>query len=52
MIKKIYNKIRSFFFYIFWGLKSADKIAFGTKEDSSNAGTVLEQQNEQNSVYK
>ena len=52
MIEKIYNKIRSFFFYIFWGLKSADKIAFGTKEDSSNAGTVLEQQNEQNSVYK
>ena len=52
MIKKIYNKIRSFFFYIFWGLKSADKVAFGTKEDSSNAGTVLEQQNEQNSVYK
>ena len=52
MIKKIYNKIRSFFFYIFWGLKSADKIAFGTNEDSSNAGTVLEQQNEQNSVYK
>ena len=42
----------SFFFYIFWGLKSADKVAFGTKEDSSNAGTVLEQQNEQNSVYK
>lgn len=52
MIKKIYNKIRLFFFYIFWGLKSADKVAFGTKEDSSNAGTVLEQQNEQNSVYK
>lgn len=52
MIKKIYNKIRSFFFYIFWGLKSADKVAFGTKEDSSNAGTILEQQNEQNSVYK
>ena len=52
MIEKIYNKIRSFFFYIFWGLKSADKIAFGTKEDSPNAGTVLEQQNEQNSVYK
>ena len=52
MIKKIYNKIRSFFFYIFWGLKSADKIAFGAKEDPSNDGTVFEQQNEQNSVYK
>ena len=52
MIKKIYNKIRSFFFQIFWGLKSADKIAFGTKEDPSNDGTVFEQQNEQNSVYK
>lgn len=52
MIKNIYNKIRSFFFYIFWGLKSADKIAFGAKEDPSNDGTVFEQQNEQNSVYK
>lgn len=52
MIKKIYNKIRSFFFYIFWGLKSADKIAFGAKEDPSNDSTVFEQQNEQNSVYK
>ena len=33
MIKKIYNKIRSFFFQIFWGLKSADKIEFVNTED-------------------
>lgn len=52
MWKKIYDKIRSFYFYLFWGLKSADKMAFGTKEDGLNAGAVLEQQNEQNSVYK
>lgn len=52
MLKKIYNKIRSFMFYLFWGLKSADKIAFTTKENSLNDGSVLEQQNEDNVVYK
>lgn len=52
MLKKIYSKIRSFMFYLFWGLKSADKIAFTTKENSLNDGSVLEQQNEDNVVYK
>ena len=51
MFKKFWVNIITFFHLFLRGLHIADKIAFGSKEDSLNKSSSLEQQNEQNSVW-
>lgn len=53
MLKKIWLKIRIFFFYLFSGMKNANDLAFtGNKESVAGNGLSVEQQKETQSVYK
>ena len=49
--KKILFNLRIFFNYLIRGLHSADKLAFGTKEDVESGGQEINIQNKQDNVY-
>lgn len=53
MLKKVWLKIRLFFFYLFSGMKNANDLAFtGNKDVDGGNGLSIEQQKETQSVYK
>lgn len=51
MLKKVWYKIRTFFYLFFKGLHQADKVAFGNKEEALNKDSSYEQQQEQDCVW-
>lgn len=51
MFKKIWINIVTFFHLFFRGLHQADKVAFGSKEESLNKDSSFEQQQEQDCVW-
>lgn len=51
-MRKLWLKLKLTFFYLFQGLISADKLIRNSREDEINVGTNVEQQQEQQSVYK
>ena len=51
MISKIWFNIRTFFHLFFRGLNQADKAAFGSKEESLNKDSSIEQQQEVDCVW-
>lgn len=51
MIKKILLKVKIFFHYLMRGLNSADKIAFGTKDDVLSSGSENIEKLHKNSVW-
>lgn len=53
MLKRLYMWLYTTAFYLFSGLKAADKVAFAAKDTSGNGdGANIEVQNEEKSVYK
>lgn len=53
MLKKLYMWLYTATFYLFSGLRAADKVAFAAKDTSGNGdGANIEVQNEEKSVYK
>ena len=52
-MKRLWAKIKIFFFYLFAGMKNANDVAFtGQKDVEAGDGSGIEQQKEVNSVYK
>lgn len=51
MFSKIWFNIRTFFHLFFRGLNQADKVAFGSKEESLNKDSSIEQQQEVDCVW-
>ena len=51
MFSKIWFNIRTFFHLFFRGLNQADKVAFGSKEESLNKDLSIEQQQEVDCVW-
>ena len=51
MLKKVWINIVTFFHLFFKGLHQADKVAFGSKEESLNKDSSFEQQQEQDCVW-
>ena len=51
MLNWLKNTFRTLVLYLFWGLRSADKILFGEKNRADGSQSMQEQQDEQNSVY-
>lgn len=51
MFRKIWFNIRTFFHLFFRGLNQADKVAFGSKEESLNKDLSIEQQQEVDCVW-
>lgn len=53
MLKRLYMWLYTTAFYLFSGLRAADKVAFAAKDTSGNGdGANIEVQNEEKSVYK
>lgn len=53
MFKRLYMWLYTTAFYLFSGLRAADKVAFAAKDTSGNGdGANIEVQNEEKSVYK
>lgn len=52
MIKKLFFNIYTFFYHLFLGLHSANKVAFEQPDNSIGGGNSLEIQNQKDSVYK
>lgn len=53
MLKRLYMWLYTAAFYLFSGLRAADKVAFAAKDTSGNGdGANIEVQNEEKSVYK
>lgn len=52
MIEKFKNFFRTIAIYLFWGLRSADKAAFGNKNELDSGWLPIERHDEQDSVYK
>jgi hypothetical protein len=52
MFKKFLLKIYSFWVYLFNGLHQADRLAFGTKEESLGSGTSHEKHDEKDCVWQ
>lgn len=50
-LNTIKRKTFSFWLYLFKGLHQADRVAFGTKEEGLNSGTIAEEKDEQQSVW-
>lgn len=51
-MKKLWLNIQIFFHFLMRGLHSADKIAFGTKEDVESSGSEINQKLESNNVLE